>query len=127
MSLIKVMIVEDEEDARSALVRMLGRRGVEGIIETSKGAEAIQLIEKEKPDVAFLDIQLGDSIDGMEVLKQAKVKSPQTEIIMMSAHKEEYEDEAKKLGAFNFIRKPILKIEELANLIEEVRKIKNLA
>ena len=125
MSGMKIFIVEDEEETRQAFVRILKRRGYD-VLEASKGAEAISIIEREKPDIIFLDIQLADNIDGMEVLRQAKQIFPQTEIIMMSAYRVEYAQPARELGAYDFMQKPIVKMELLINFIEEIRKKKNL-
>ena len=122
---MKVLVVEDEDDTRNALVSILRRRGY-NMLEASKGAEAISIIEKEKPDIVFLDIQLADNIDGMEVLKQSKAISSQTEVIIMSAYFVEYGQQALQLGAYHFLRKPIVKIELFTQLIEEIRKNKNL-
>ena len=123
---MKVLVVEDEDGTRNALVSVLKRRGYE-MLEAAGGAEAISIIEKEKPDVVFLDIQLADKIDGLEVLKQSKVVSPQTELIMMSAYLMEYGLRSQDLGAYHFLKKPIVKIELFIQLIEEIRKKKNLA
>ena len=125
MSGMKILVVEDEDDTRQAFVRILKRRGHD-MLESSKGAEAIGIIEREKPDIVFLDIQLADNIDGIEVLRQAKRILPQTEIIMMSAYKAEYAQPARELGAYDFMQKPIVKMELLIDLIEEIRKKKNL-
>ena len=123
---MKILVVEDEDDTRNALVSVLKRRGY-NMLEASKGAEAISIIEKEKPDIVFLDIQLADKIDGMEVLRKSKEISPHTEVIMMSAYQTEYDQQAQELGAYHFLKKPIVKIDLFINLIEEIRKKKNLA
>lgn len=121
---MKVLIVEDEEDTRRALVNMLRKRQHE-VLEASQGKEAIAIIERDKPDLVYLDIQLADDVDGMEVLQQAKAQSPDTEFVIMSAYNE-YEGESKKLGAFSFCKKPIYKMENFLNPLEEVKKKKGL-
>lgn len=124
MSKVRILIAEDEEDARKALVRLLGRRGYGGILEASGGADAVNIIEKERPDIVFLDISLADSIDGMEVLRKAMILAPQTKVIMMSAYGPQFEEEAKQLGAYGFLSKPVVDIKLFVNLIEEISKTK---
>lgn len=126
MSGLRILIVEDEEDTRNALVNVLKRRGY-NILEAAKGADAISIIESQKPGIVFLDIQLADSIDGMAVLKKSKEMAPQTEVIMMSAYQAEYGEQAKQMGAYDFLKKPIVKIDVFTILIEEIRKKNNLA
>lgn len=123
---MRILIVEDEEDTRHAFVNILKKRGHE-VLEATKGQEAIEIIEKEKPDVVYLDISLADNVDGMEVLRQVKPKVPETEIIMMSAYYDEHEEASKKLGAYSFCRKPILKMEQFLNPLEEIKKKRNLS
>ena len=124
---MKILMVEDEEDTRKALVSILKRRGYNNLLEASKGEEAISIIEKEKPDIIFLDIQLADKVDGMQVLRQTKKSvSPESEVVMMSAYQTEYGQQAKELGAYDFFKKPILKFDIFINAIEEIRQKKGL-
>ena len=126
MSDVKILMVEDEEYVRESFVKLLKCRGYNNILEASKGKDAIGIIEQQKPDIIFLDIQLADDIDGLEVLKQSKIISPETKVIMMSAYRTEYEQRAQKLGADDFLKKPVLKIELLTHAIEEIRRNKGL-
>ena len=122
---MRILIVEDEEDTRKAFANMLKKRGHE-ILETAKGQEAIEIIEKEKPDMVYLDISLADDVTGMEVLKQSKLKFPEVEIVMMSAYESEYKAESLRLGAHCFCTKPITKLEQFFNPLEEIKKKKGL-
>ena len=127
MSDVKILMVEDEELVRLSFIQLLKRRGYNNILEASRGIEAIRIIEQHKPDIVLLDIQLADETDGLEVLKQSRIISPETKVVMMSAYQKEYEHQAQELGAYGFLKKPILKIELLTNVIEEIRKNKGLA
>src|ERR1039458_8183300 len=122
---MRILIVEDEESSRQAFANMLKKRG-HVILETGTGKEAIEIIEKEKPDMVYLDISLSDNITGMDVLKQCKPKFPEVEIVMMSAYESEYKAESLRLGAHCFCTKPITKLEQFFNPLEEIKKKKGL-
>lgn len=122
---MRILIVEDEEGTRQPFANMLKKRG-HTVLETGMGQEAIQIIEKERPDMVYLDISLADNVDGMQVLRECKPKFPEIEILMMSAYESEYKEESLKLGAYCFLRKPLTKIEDFLNPIEEIKKKKGL-
>ncbi|MBI3601476.1 MAG: response regulator [Candidatus Omnitrophica bacterium] len=120
MKNIKIAIVEDEEGARKSIVRILNLKGYNHILEASRGKEAIAMIEKEKPDLVFLDIKLADEVSGMEVLERSRTVSPATRVIMMSAYQEEHAQQSKELGAYGFFKKPMTSIEPFIKTIQEI-------
>src|SRR6266536_562647 len=68
-SVLRVVIADDERPARSFLAAMLrGFDDVKLIGEAANGAEAIELIERERPDLALLDLQMPE-IDGLSVVR----------------------------------------------------------
>ena len=115
---IKILVVEDEAFARETIVDYLNIKGYENISIASRGQEALDKISEEKPDFIFLDIQLADKIDGMEVLRQARSLSPLSKCIMMSAYKDEFGPKAEELGAYYFLKKPIRNLDKIIKLIE---------
>ena len=119
MPQFKILIADDEEGIREHMVRYMQRHGFENILTASKGQEAIEIIGREKPDFAFLDISLADNVSGMDVLKQTRELSPNTKCIMTSAY-DEYMDEAKRLGAWRYLKKPFRKeMDEVVNSMLE--------
>jgi DNA-binding NtrC family response regulator len=81
------------------------------------GQQALDMIEEEVPDVVVLDLRM-PGIDGMDVLRQIKETYPQIAVIIMTGHgSDEDEKEARRLGAFDYLRKPV----DMAQLIETVR------
>lgn len=123
MESMKVMIIEDEIDICDLFADYLEMRGCEKIFKVSTGKDAIARIEQEKPDIIFLDIQLADNVNGLEVLKKTREISPGTKVIMMSAYKEEYGEQTQELGAYGFLKKPF-KADDLSNVFDKIFKEK---
>lgn len=118
---VKILVVEDEESIREAIIDYLNLKGYKNVLAASTGKEAIKKIEEDKPDIAFLDIQLADDIDGIQVLKKCREVSPQTKAVMLSAYQDEYGKQAKELGAYGFLKKPI-QIGALDKFVQEAVK-----
>ena len=102
----RILVVDDEESIRKAMRRTLEYEGFE-VLEAASGAEALQAVESDPPDLVFLDIKM-PGIDGLDALKQLKEKSPATQVIIISGHGNvQTAVQATKLGAFDFIEKPL--------------------
>ena len=103
---MNILIVEDDQSARIALSKILSRMGYE-IFQAPSGEKAIDIITKEKIHLALCDIQL-PGMDGLEILEKIKLLSKETAVIMMTAFGSvEKAVRAIKLGAIDFIEKPI--------------------
>jgi len=100
-----ILIVDDEALTLRTIGRALDGEGFEVLL-ASSGEEALTTLADQQPDFALLDVVL-PGINGIEVLRQAKLTSPSTIFIMMSAyHLVERAVEAMKLGAFDYLTKP---------------------
>ena len=103
----KVLIVDDDKEVAESLVRFLKSRSYEASC-AFDGDEAMSMILKSKPDLIFLDIQLPGSRNGIGVLEEAKKIDANIKIVMMTGYVgEETEEECKKLGANDYMIKPI--------------------
>jgi len=101
-----ILIVDDEEGIRKSLSGILKDEDF-NVSLASDGMEAIQKVDKERPDLALLDIWM-PGLDGIEVLKRIKAMSPKLVVIMISGHGTiETAVKATKLGAYDFIEKPL--------------------
>ncbi len=101
-----ILIVDDEESIRQALGGILADEGYDVLTEGS-GEDALKIVGDELPDLVLLDIWL-PGIDGIETLKTVKSRYPQIPVVMMSGHGTiETAVKATKLGAFDFIEKPL--------------------
>jgi DNA-binding NtrC family response regulator len=102
----RILIAEDERPALTFLSRLLGEEGYE-IITAETGQSALERCREWDPDLLLLDIRL-PGVSGLEVLRQWKQESPATAVIVMTADNS-YQTavEAMRLGAFEFLSKPL--------------------
>ena len=102
----KILIVEDKESMAQMLRETLELEGYEIII-ARDGAEGIRIIRENKADVVLTDLKLPRK-DGIEVLKISKDENPLIPVIVMTAFGSvETAVNAMKLGAYDFITKPV--------------------
>src|ERR1035437_8297543 len=102
----KILVVDDEPEICWLLSRILGEDGYQ--VRTAKtGNEALAKIEKEQPDLIFLDVKLPGQ-DGMAVLQKIKESKSKQLVIMLTAHEDvRTAVEAMKLGAYDCLIKPL--------------------
>jgi two-component system, sensor histidine kinase and response regulator len=131
MATLKILIVDDEPGIRSGIVRILRNFKVDypfmdemyefSIIEASTGEEAIDLIEKEMPEIALLDNKL-PGIQGVEVLEYIKKKQYEIIVAMITSYASlELAVKATHDGAIDFIPKPFTP-QELKSSLENITK-----
>ena len=102
----KILIVDDEERIVQSIAGVLEDEGFR-VATARSGEEAIEIFQKESPDVTLLDIWI-PGMDGIEILKRLKWISPDSQVIMISGHATiSTAMAAVKLGAFDFIEKPL--------------------
>lgn len=117
---VRILIVDDEAPIREVLSASLADEGYTGIRTARSGEEGIRLMEEERPTVVLLDIWMPGSMDGIEVLRAARGRFPGTEFIIMSGHGNiETAVKAVKLGAWDFVEKP-LSIDKILILIHNI-------
>jgi two-component system nitrogen regulation response regulator NtrX len=120
-----VLIVDDEASIRQSLTGALGDEGYRVKV-ASSGKEALDTLRADRPDVVMLDIWMPD-MDGLETLKRIKAEWPEQIVIMMSGHGTiDTAVRATKLGAFDFIEKP-LSLERLLVMLQNVSGVQDLA
>ncbi len=106
MKKAKILIVDDEEKILQTMQGSLEDEDYE--VSTAKdGQEAIDKVRAENPDLIFLDIWL-PGIDGMETLKAIKEHDANLDVVLMTGHGTmSTAIQAIKLGAFDFLEKPL--------------------
>ncbi|NQT59677.1 MAG: sigma-54-dependent Fis family transcriptional regulator [Bacteroidetes bacterium] len=112
-----VFIVDDNIDFCYLLSNILEKEGY-SVKDFHGGMQALQVIEKNPPDVILLDIQLPD-INGLQVLEKLKSNNKDLTIIMLTAFGEIHDAvKAMKAGAFDYILKPFNQ-EKLLNILKK--------
>ena len=113
----RVLIVDDEDEFRETLVTRLKKRSL-NVWGAESGRRALDLMENIVFDVVVLDIRMA-GMDGLEALEQMKKKKPLTEVILLTGHASiEAGIEGMKLGAFDYIMKPV-NVDELLTTIRQ--------
>jgi two-component system, response regulator, stage 0 sporulation protein F len=111
-------LVDDEENARTALARILARDGYE-ITSAGNGLEALEQLKISSFDLVVTDINMPE-MNGMSFLRELNSLYPGINVIMITAYGEvESYIEAMSLGAFEYINKPV-RMEELKKIIKKV-------
>jgi two-component system, NtrC family, nitrogen regulation response regulator NtrX len=101
-----ILIIDDEESIRQSLAGILEDEGFV-TAEAPNGSEALLMVGREMPDLALLDIWM-PGMDGLETLAKLKELHPSLTVVMMSGHGTiETAVRSTKLGAYDFIEKPL--------------------
>jgi DNA-binding NtrC family response regulator len=102
----KVLIAEDEKVTRISLVRTLEKEGLQ-VVEATDGAQAVELFRKELPEVVILDLNM-PVMDGRQAITVLKEINPSIPVIIATATGDlSTAVELMKLGAYDFLVKPV--------------------
>jgi two-component system nitrogen regulation response regulator NtrX len=102
----RILVVDDEAEIRRSVRMILEYEGYD-VQEAASGPEGLALIEREPPDLVFLDIKMGGQ-DGLEALQKIRQVNEALPVVIISGHGTvSTAVEATKLGAFDFIEKPL--------------------
>ena len=120
MSGSTVLIVDDEQTLARSAKAFLADHGYDAEVATS-GEKAMELLENLQPDVVFADVRL-PGMSGLDLLKRIREFDPVIPVIMVTAYGSiEGAVEAVKLGAFDYVKKPV-DLEELKLLADRARE-----
>jgi len=114
----RILVVDDEENARIALSRLLAKEGFL-VDSVANGYEALNYLRGQKVNVIVTDINMPE-MDGITFLRELNRNYPNTHVIMITAYGgvESYL-EAMNLGAFEYVNKPV-RIDELKLILKKV-------
>ncbi len=121
-----ILIVDDDNDFRLLLSEILEKEGYK-TISAGNGTDALKYTKKYSPELVLLDIKM-PKMDGIEILERIKDFNPDISVIMITAFVN-IRDAVKtmKLGAYDYITKPITSNEELIHTIDKALKTKKLS
>jgi DNA-binding NtrC family response regulator len=125
MDYFRALVVDDEQDFLETLVNRLGKRSID-TTGVRSGEEAVEVMKKKLFDVVILDIKMPGGMDGIETLRELKKIQPLAEVVLLTGHASvETSIEGMKLGAFDYLIKPI-KLEELLTKMAQAFEKKNV-
>jgi two-component system nitrogen regulation response regulator NtrX len=102
----RILVIDDEAEIRRSVRMILEYEGYD-VQEAASGPEGVALAEREPPDLIFLDIKMG-GMDGLEALQKIRQVNDSLPVVIISGHGTvSTAVEATKLGAFDFIEKPL--------------------
>jgi len=117
MEQFRVLLVDDEEDFVKTLSERLQLRDLDSHTALD-GEEALEVVQEDIPDVMVLDLKM-PGIDGMEVLRRMKKHYPNVQVIILTGHgSDKDEAQARALGAFDYLQKPV----NLEDLVEVLKR-----
>jgi len=107
MDTFRILVVDDEIDFMETLIKRLKKRQLD-VTGVESGEKALELIKEQLFDVVLLDMKMPGGMDGIETLREIKKISPLTEVMLLTGHASiETSIEGMKLGAFDYLLKPI--------------------
>jgi DNA-binding NtrC family response regulator len=114
---IKVLLVDDEKEFVESLSERLRLRNLDAAV-AHDGEQALKALERGQPDIMVLDLRM-PGIDGMEVLRRARETNPDVQIVVLTGHGTDKDEQmAEKLGAYAYLRKPV-DIEQLVGVLNK--------
>jgi len=112
-----ILVVDDEEGIRDYLADALSDQG-NTVIQAADGVEALGHLAKHSFDVMITDLRMPGALDGIDLLRKARAESPEMEVIVLTAFGSvDSAVEAMKLGAFDYLQKPVASPAELRLLV----------
>ena len=117
----KILIIDDDKDLCFVLKRFLSKHGFE-VIEATSGKAALEILENVEPDLILCDFRLED-MSGSSILKKIKEKNPQVPVIIITGYSNiKTAVEVMKLGAMDYVTKPLLPDEILLTIRKALSK-----
>jgi DNA-binding NtrC family response regulator len=116
-----ILVVDDERDHADGIAEALERLCAKAI-PVYTGKDALEILRSRQIDIVVTDLKLGDDIDGLNILEEAKQQNSDTEVILITAYGTiETCKEAIRQGAFDYLVKPI-DIGQLRTLVTQAGK-----
>ena len=116
-----VLVVDDDEANRITLERILAREGYR-VVHADSGRAAMERLRDERVDLVLTDLKM-PGMSGIDLLKAARKVDPEVEVVVMTAYGTvETAVEAMKEGAYDFVAKPLKRIELVSTLEKALEK-----
>lgn len=122
MELYKILLVDDEEEVRTSIIKKIqwNDLGFEVVGDAENGEDALEKVAQLDPDLILTDIKM-PYMDGLQLAERLKGEREQIEIIVFSGFDEfEYAQQAIKLNVLEYILKPV-NVEELTEILSQIK------
>jgi DNA-binding NtrC family response regulator len=120
----RVLFVDDEADFLETILKRMQKRGV-AASGVDSGEESLTWLQQNPADIVVLDVRM-KGMDGIQALRAIKSAHPLIEVIMLTGHASlEIAREGMKLGAFDYLMKPI-DLDELLYKLEDAYQKKTI-
>lgn len=115
---LRCLIVDDNETFLASAARLLSAQGLEVVGRALSGTEALRLAQRLEPDLALVDVQLGDE-DGFELARRLAANAHATRVILISSHsRDELGELVEDSPAVGFVPKPALGADSISKLLD---------
>lgn len=117
----KILVVDDDAGIRASLGVILQNWGFEAL-QASDAAEAIRLVERQDPDIVITDLVMPET-SGLDLLRSLKAGDPHRPVLLITAQGNiDVAVEAMKLGARDFLTKPLTDLPKLKALLDDAER-----
>jgi len=112
------LLVDDSEEFLASATRLLDSQGVDVVASVKTGGEAVRLAKTLAPDVALVDIQLGDE-DGIELTRELDDHAPSTRVVLISSYdRDDLTELISGSPAIGFLPKNVLGAAAISELLD---------
>ena len=121
----RILVIDDDADMCILLNRFLSKHGYE-VDTANSGIKGIEKFKEQKPDVVLCDYRLGDKKDGKDVLREIRSIDPKTIVLIITGYSDiKTAVDVIKLGAYDYITKPLIPDEVLSILSTALSQTEN--
>src|SRR5262245_30009066 len=121
-----ILIVDDEKGIREFLAEALSGAGHE-TIEAADGSAAAALLQRRAFHLMITDLRMPGPIDGMKLVQMSRAEQPDMEVVVLTAYGSvDSAVEAMKLGAFDYLQKPVSSLGELRLIVARALERRSL-
>lgn len=129
MSDIKILLVDDEQEFINALSERLEMRDLKSNTALD-GEQALKFVGDQEPDIVILDLNM-PGINGMDVLRSVRTSYPHVQVIIQTGRGNDLDEaEARELGVFDYLKKPVdieLLVDRIRAAVKDMRTYNGMA
>jgi two-component system, NarL family, nitrate/nitrite response regulator NarL len=115
---LRALLIDDNEEFLASAGRLLESQGIEVVGYAKSGEEALRLAEAHRPDLALVDIELGEE-DGIALTREFEVRAPATRVVLISGYdRDDMGDLISDSSAAGYLPKSALGADAIADVLQ---------